>query len=86
VRPERVRLADALRSASGVNTLTGVLAGVSHLGHTLQLVVTTPSGRELLVRAPRSAATPSTLGEPVTCTWDSTDVHAFPATPHPTTA
>ena len=55
--------------------------GVAHLGHALQLVVTTSSGRELLARAPRSAQTPTTLGTPVTLTWDPADVHAFPADP-----
>ncbi len=83
VRPERVRLLAAEEDASsrgerpGENVVRGTLAGVSHLGHALQLVVTTDDGADLLVRAERSGDVPTTLGTPVVCRWDADATHAF---------
>ena len=83
VRPERVRLRtaeedDAARGGSGTgNGVRGTIAGVSHLGHALQLVVTTEDGADVLVRADRSAGVPTALGTPVVCRWDADATHAF---------
>ena len=87
VRPERVHLTagaeglpeHAPSGADGANRVSGVVAGVSHLGHALQVVVSTATGHELLVRAPRGAGVPTTLGADVTCSWKPEDVHVFPA-------
>ncbi len=85
VRPERVRLSpeddDAGREqeSRSDNAVRGTVAGVSHLGHALQLVVRTDDGTDLLVRVDRSAGAPTTLGTPVVCRWDASATHAFVA-------
>lgn len=84
IRPESVEVttavpADARGTASDtpVNSVTGTLLGVSELGHSLQLVVQTPSDAQILARLPRAANPPTELGSPVTCTWSADTVRIF---------
>jgi spermidine/putrescine transport system ATP-binding protein len=79
VRPEAVGVAAG--SAPGVNAVAGTLIGVSRIGQRLQLVVATAAGTRILASGQRSAAVPTELGSPVTCTWDPADVHVFPDAP-----
>jgi spermidine/putrescine transport system ATP-binding protein len=84
IRPESVTVTDAtLPGGSGassdaaVNSVTGTLLGVSELGHSLQLVVHTPSDDQILARLPRAANPPTELGSPVTCSWSADAVRIF---------
>lgn len=56
--------------------LAGTLAGISHLGDTMQFVVTT-AGREVIARRPRHLAPKLTPGQPVWCTWEQPFAHVF---------
>ena len=84
IRPESVTVTGAtLPGGSGaatdaeVNSVTGTLLGVSELGHSLQLVVHTPSDDQILARLPRAANPPTELGSPVTCSWSADAVRIF---------
>jgi spermidine/putrescine transport system ATP-binding protein len=80
VRPEAVTVALAPTSSPGttpVNTVSGVLRGVSELGHSLQLVIGTPGDTQILARLPRSANPPTELGAPVLCSWTADSVRLF---------
>jgi spermidine/putrescine transport system ATP-binding protein len=60
------------------NVLAGTVAGVSHLGDSLQFVVRC-GGRELLSRQPRDRAARVSPGDAVWCTWTPDLVRLFPA-------
>jgi spermidine/putrescine transport system ATP-binding protein len=84
IRPESVTVTGpALPGGPGpasdapVNSVTGTLLGVSELGHSLQLVVHTPSDDQILARLPRAASPPTELGSPVTCSWSADAVRIF---------
>ncbi|MET0899263.1 MAG: ABC transporter ATP-binding protein [Mycobacterium sp.] len=82
IRPESVVVTtaappDAQESAPPVNSVTGTLLGVSELGHSLQLVVHTPSDDQILARLPRAANPPTELGSPVVCAWSAESVRIF---------
>ncbi|WP_193047942.1 ABC transporter ATP-binding protein [Mycolicibacterium baixiangningiae] len=84
IRPESVMVtAAALRGAPApgsdapVNAVTGTLLGVSELGHSLQLVIHTPSDDQILARLPRAANPPTELGSTVTCSWSADAVRIF---------
>jgi spermidine/putrescine transport system ATP-binding protein len=84
IRPESVTVTTASPSGavapasdSPVNSVTGTLLGVSDLGHSLQLVVHTPSDDQILARLPRAANPPTELGSPVTCSWSADAVRIF---------
>lgn len=84
IRPESVVVTSAATSASptpasdaAVNSVTGTLLGVSELGHSLQLVVHTPSDDQILARLPRAANPPTELGSSVTCSWSADAVRIF---------
>jgi spermidine/putrescine transport system ATP-binding protein len=83
IRPESVVVSSSQSGAPGpasdapVNSVTGTLLGVSELGHSLQLVVHTPSDDQILARLPRAANPPTELGSPVTCSWSADAVRIF---------
>ncbi|CAN5123884.1 ABC transporter ATP-binding protein [soil metagenome] len=82
IRPESVTVTTTTPAAAGesdrpVNSVTGTLLGVSELGHSLQLVIQTPSDDQILARLPRAANPPTELGSPVTCTWSADAVRIF---------
>lgn len=82
IRPESVVVTatspDASTSAGdSVNAVAGTLLGVSELGHSLQLVVQTSGGDQILARLPRAANPPTELGSPVTCSWSADAVRIF---------
>jgi spermidine/putrescine transport system ATP-binding protein len=84
IRPELVLVTSATLPgdpdpASGipVNSVTGTLLGVSELGHSLQLVIHTPSDDQILARLPRAANPPTELGSPVVCSWSADAVRIF---------
>jgi spermidine/putrescine transport system ATP-binding protein len=81
VRPEYVTVSGSAPSEE-VNVVRGTLAGTAHLGELIQYVVTTPDGRELLSRQPRSSAVRLAVGEPVWCSWQAADAHIFGAEQH----
>jgi spermidine/putrescine transport system ATP-binding protein len=75
VRPENVAV---VRTAPASNGIRGRLAGVANLGETIQYVVVTVSGVELLARTPR-AALDGTLevGESVFCHLPAEHLQVF---------
>ncbi|HEX7826345.1 MAG TPA: TOBE domain-containing protein, partial [Mycobacterium sp.] len=79
IRPESVTVTSGPGPASDatVNSVTGTLLGVSELGHSLQLVVHTPSDDQILARLPRAANPPTELGSSVTCSWTADAVRIF---------
>ncbi|MEU0498749.1 ABC transporter ATP-binding protein [Mycobacterium sp. NPDC006124] len=82
IRPESVVVASApagtpAAADAPVNSVTGTLLGVSELGHSLQLVIHTPSDDQILARLPRSANPPTELGSPVLCSWSADAVRIF---------
>ncbi|GAS98411.1 spermidine/putrescine transport system ATP-binding protein [Mycolicibacterium canariasense] len=83
IRPESVLVTEQAApetpasSTAGVNVVSGVLLGVSELGHSLQLVVHTGTDDRILARLPRSANPPTELGAPVSCSWSADAVRIF---------
>ena len=81
IRPESVVVSSAAASDTAsdtpVNSVTGTLLGVSELGHSLQLVIHTPSDDQILARLPRAANPPTELGSPVLCSWTADAVRIF---------
>ena len=75
-RPEAVDIVE-IAPAATENVVSGVLAGVSHLGDVIQFVVTTNDAREVLARLPRTKAPRLLPGADVWCQWDSTHLHVF---------
>lgn len=75
VRPEVVTITPG--DHSGENAITGTIMGVSMIGHILQIVVITERGVKILARIDRSTLPPTTVGETVTCSWPSSQVHIF---------
>jgi len=84
IRPESVLVTSATvpgtpapASGTPVNSVTGTLLGVSELGHSLQLVIHTPSDDQILARLPRATNPPTELGSPVVCSWSADTVRIF---------
>ncbi|MCV7135140.1 ABC transporter ATP-binding protein [Mycobacterium hodleri] len=80
IRPESVVVTAGTAAATAdarVNSVTGTLLGVSELGHSLQLVIHTPSDDQILARLPRAANPPTELGSPVLCSWSADAVRIF---------
>ena len=84
IRPESVVVTAAASTGTAaatsdapVNSVTGTLLGVSELGHSLQLVIHTPSDDQILARLPRAANPPTELGSPVLCSWSADAVRIF---------
>jgi spermidine/putrescine transport system ATP-binding protein len=76
IRPEYVDVTTE-DPGSGVNVLSGTLAGTAHLGELVQYVVTHGDGEEFLSRQPRHRAARIDIGERVWCTWKAHDAHLF---------
>ena len=81
VRPEDVRIgsAEGDRAGTGDNATRGTLRGVSHLGDTIQYVVVSDAGAELIARAPRGQVAGMAVGSTVTCSWSADAVRVFGA-------
>jgi spermidine/putrescine transport system ATP-binding protein len=77
VRPESFTLS-ATDPGTGVNTLAGEVAGVSHFGDTLQYVVRS-AVRDVIVLLPRQKAPNLHPGDAVWCQWSAQDVYQFSA-------
>lgn len=84
IRPESVVVTGAATPGAtdsaadtSVNSVAGTLLGVSELGHSLQLVIHTPSDDQILARLPRAANPPTELGSPVVCSWPADAVRIF---------
>lgn len=84
IRPESVVVTSAATPGAtdsaadtSVNSVAGTLLGVSELGHSLQLVIHTPSDDQILARLPRAANPPTELGSPVVCSWPADAVRIF---------
>jgi spermidine/putrescine transport system ATP-binding protein len=77
VRPEAITLREGA-AAGTTNCVSGIVAGISHLGDVLQFVVRTP-GNDLLVRLPRHQAPRLHPDDTVTCTWLAQDAYTFSA-------
>lgn len=79
VRPEFVDIHEATAATSTtVNTVTGTLASVSHLGETMQYVVEIAPGETMLARRPRPTAPQLAVGGNVVCSWAPDSVLIFP--------
>ena len=76
VRPEAVEILEA-QPATNDNVISGVLAGVSHLGDVIQFVVTTSSQGEVLARLPRTSAPRLLTGARVWCHWQPSQCQVF---------
>lgn len=77
IRPEQVTVSD-VEPTSTLNTVAGDLIGVSHLGETLQFLVSIGDGMTIQARAPRPSAPRIAVGTRVWCSWDSASVRVFP--------
>ena len=81
VRPEAVEVRPQ-DPGPRPNVLAGTLAGLAHLGDTVQFVVMAdgPQGaKEIISRQPRHGAPKLEPGQPVWCTWEQHLTHVFPA-------
>ena len=65
------------RPAATENVVSGVLAGVSHLGDVIQFVVTTGDAREVLAGCPERRRRGLLPGANVWCQWDAAHLHVF---------
>lgn len=82
VRPENMKLhlATDSESSSGldVNAVRGELIGVSHLGDTMQYLVSLGHDQSLIVRRPTPEAPAVKIGDSVVCSWKPEHVLLFP--------
>ncbi len=79
VRPEFVRIARAGDTAPEPNAVRGTVIGVSHLGETMQYLVSIGDDQSLIVRRPTQEAPALALGDGVVCTWAPSEVLLYPA-------
>ena len=90
IRPEYVSLGPATAEGSSAeNSVSGRLAGVAHLGETMQYVVEVPASTgttSLVSRIPTPAAPSVRPGATVTASWSSDCVHLFTHDAAPTLA
>ncbi|KAB7746623.1 polyamine ABC transporter ATP-binding protein [Nostocoides sp. F2B08] len=81
IRPEYVSLGPATAEGGPTeNSVSGRLAGVAHLGETMQFVVEVPASigtTSLVSRIPTPAAPSVRTGTTVTASWSSDSVHLF---------
>lgn len=75
VRAEAVHVGSQRPAAAAA--VQGELIGVSFLGDTIQYVVRTASGTELLARVNPAQAEPLSTGDTVWCSWAASDLHVF---------
>ncbi|MGO7983744.1 TOBE domain-containing protein, partial [Rhizobium johnstonii] len=59
--------------------LAGTVAGISFLGDSIQYVVITASGLELIARVSPDRAEHLATGDSVWCSWDPSDLRVFEA-------
>ncbi|WP_322411751.1 ABC transporter ATP-binding protein [Microbacterium invictum] len=78
VRPEYIRI-ESSTDADGVNAVQGTLIGLSHLGDTMQYLVSLGGDQSLIVRRPTPDAPALRVGDPVRCSWADHHVLLFPA-------
>jgi spermidine/putrescine transport system ATP-binding protein len=91
IRPEYVALGPAPAAgtdagAPAENSVTGRLAGIAHLGETMQYVIEVPEATgttSLISRIPTPAAPSVRPGETVIASWASDSVHLFTDDPPP---
>ena len=81
VRPEFVRIS---KGADGevvpdANAVRGTVIGVSHLGETMQYLVSIGEDQSLIVRRPTPEAPQLAIGDAVVCSWRAESVLLFPA-------
>lgn len=76
IRPENVTVAEG-RTATGKNSIAGVLRSSAHLGDVMQHVVVTASGQEILARIARVSSVGIPMGTAVTCHWSENSVRIF---------
>src|SRR6476620_11246819 len=74
VRAESISVSPAV-GETPINAVDGILANVSFLGETVQYVVKTDSGLELLSRMPAGNAQHLELHSSVRCSWDGDPVN-----------
>lgn len=79
VRPEYIRIEKDSGAAAAVNTASGELIGVSHLGDTMQYLVRLGDDQSLIVRRPTPDAPALQIGDAVVCTWSAGHVLLFPS-------
>ncbi len=82
VRPEFIKIEkDGITAGStdDANTARGKLLGVSHLGDTMQFLVSLGDDQSLVVRRPTPDAPSLRIGDSVLCTWEARHVLLFPA-------
>ncbi|MFV0374116.1 ABC transporter ATP-binding protein [Microbacterium sp.] len=80
VRPENVRIERvSTPSTNGVNSTTGELIGISHLGETMQYLVRLGDDQSIIARRPTPEALGLRLGDRVACHWAAEHVLLFPA-------
>lgn len=78
VRPESVSVSAGV-PAAGLNSISGQLRGISHLGVNVQYVVEISPHHEVLALLPRSLAPAPDLGATVFCSWPPDRTQTFPA-------
>ncbi|MEV8267962.1 ABC transporter ATP-binding protein [Microbacterium sp. NPDC076911] len=82
VRPEFIKIekdGTTAGTADDANTTRGTLLGVSHLGDTMQFLVSLGDDQSLVVRRPTPDAPSLRIGDSVLCTWEARHVLLFPA-------
>lgn len=77
VRPEQVTVTTT-ESTTTLNTVAGEVIGVSHLGETLQFLVSVGAGLTIQSRVPRPSAPRIPVGAKVWCSWEADSVRFFP--------
>lgn len=82
IRPECVEVTGTPPRES-LNTVAGILAGVLHLGDSLQFVIRTAGQLEILATRARIERPGVEVGSPVWCTWSEEHAQIFAgSTPH----
>lgn len=78
IRPESIAISTD-PPPGAVNTVTGTLMGIAHLGINVQYVVSVPPKQKVVAVLPRHAAPRLEPGTTVHCSWDPAHVHTFDA-------
>ncbi|WP_020392063.1 ABC transporter ATP-binding protein [Kribbella catacumbae] len=77
IRPEHLRVSDDLAGAAGVNSIDGIVRGVSIAGISSAVLVHC-RGLNLLARIPRDGRALPHVGDQIRCSWDPAQVRMFP--------
>ncbi|WP_328321537.1 ABC transporter ATP-binding protein [Kribbella sp. NBC_00382] len=78
IRPEHVRVSADLTAPAGVNSIDGIVRGVSIAGISSAVLVHC-RGLNLLARIPRDGRVLPRVGDEIRCSWDAAQVRIFPA-------